>query len=604
MTDPLYNPPYHIIEVANVHAGSEAYMLKLIEEFSALEGIGGIKFQPFKFDQIALEDFSWYEVYKELYFTPGQWKTILTAASAHWHIWIDTFDSYSFEIARNNFERVHGFKFQASTLYNRNLLRLFSGLDMSDKKIMLNISGLEHAQIAEVVEQFSTQLRPKEIILQIGFQSYPTQFIDSGLVKIDQLRASFPYALSFADHVAPAEEDAVWLPVAAFMKGAVYIEKHICLQGPAPKYDHYSSMDSERYRYFLDTLRRYALALTQPFVNENEAKYLSGSIQIPLLKKDTPEGKILSLDTDFEFKRSNQEGMRAHEIEAQTKAFRLLATAKQANTTLQAGDFRPATIATIIACRLKSTRLPRKAILKIGDLSSVELCIKNCLRFRHVDYTILATSTEEEDAELKDYTYDPAVIFHRGDPDDVIRRYLDVIDRLKIDVIIRVTADMQYVSAEITDILLRSHFETGADFTRATDAAVGMNVEIINASALRYVKSFFPNANYSEYMSWYFVNNPEHFKLNFVTLPDELVRPFRLTLDHPEDLELFEKIEAHFKEKKLDFSAAELFRYLDAHPEIAGINAHIGLRYKTDQTLIDTLNRVTKIPAAGEYSEK
>ena len=67
------------------------------------------------------------------------------------------------------------------------------------------------------------------------------------------------------------------------------------------------------------------------------------------------------------------------------------------------------------------------SILKIGDLSSIELCIKNCLKFKNIDCTILATSTTDEDAELLNYTYNSSVLFHRGDPDDVIKRYLDVI---------------------------------------------------------------------------------------------------------------------------------------------------------------------------------
>ena len=145
---------YHIIEVANIHAGKEQYVLDLIKEFSGLEGINGIKFQPFKYDRIALEDFSWYEVYKELYFEPQQWKTIIDQASKHWDIWIDTFDDYSFEIAQNNLDKVYGFKFQASTLYNKNLVKLFSQLDLSKKKLILNISGLEMEQIKEVLANF------------------------------------------------------------------------------------------------------------------------------------------------------------------------------------------------------------------------------------------------------------------------------------------------------------------------------------------------------------------------------------------------------------------------------------------------------------------
>jgi len=43
-------------------------------------------------------------------------------------------------------------------------------------------------------------------------------------------------------------------------------------------------------------------------------------------------------------------------------------------------------------------------------------------------------------------------------------------------------------------------------------------------------------------MTWYFQKNPEYFKLNYVTLPDELIRDYRVTHDYPEDLSMFEAV--------------------------------------------------------------
>ncbi|MCW3077282.1 MAG: hypothetical protein JWO32_1891, partial [Bacteroidetes bacterium] len=278
--------------------------------------------------------------------------------------------------------------------------------------------------------------------------------------------------------------------------------------------------------------------------------------------------------------------------------FHIISVDKKPRELFKSGDFKKANISTIIACRLKSSRLPKKALAKIGNLTSVEYCIKNALQFQNINHTILATSDLPGDDELKDYTYHPQVVFHKGHPEDVIKRYLDIVDKLNIDVIVRVTADMPFISDEILQILLKSHFETGADYTRAKDAAVGQNLEIINSQALRYVKSFFPEANYSEYMTWYFINNPGHFKINEIDLPKEMIRPYRLTLDYPEDLEMFNKIEDHFTKNKLNFSLKNIFDFLDNNPEVPKINDHIKLTYKTDETLIALLNKETKIISA------
>src|SRR4051812_42018406 len=65
---------YNIVEIANVHGGDFDYLKNLIREFQDVEGADGIKFQPFKYDKIALADFPWYDVYKKLFFTEAQWK--------------------------------------------------------------------------------------------------------------------------------------------------------------------------------------------------------------------------------------------------------------------------------------------------------------------------------------------------------------------------------------------------------------------------------------------------------------------------------------------------------------------------------------------------
>ena len=221
--------------------------------------------------------------------------------------------------------------------------------------------------------------------------------------------------------------------------------------------------------------------------------------------------------------------------------------------------------------------------------------MQSCLNIKDTHFTILATSDLEADKILKNYTYSPSVIFHTGDPEDVIRRYLGIIDKLGIDVIVRVTADMPYVSSEIVDYLMTKHFESGADYTVAKQSAVGSSAEIINTRSLKKIKDYFPNANYSEYMTWYFQNNPEHFKLNFVDLPENLVRDYRLTLDYKEDLDLFIEIQKHIDNSKKPQNIETIFEFLDNNKDVAKLNSHITLKYKTDTELINTLNRETKI---------
>jgi N,N'-diacetyllegionaminate synthase len=213
-----------------------------------------------------------------------------------------------------------------------------------------------------------------------------------------------------------------------------------------------------------------------------------------------------------------------------------------------------------------------------------------------IHQVVLATSILEDDLILESYCCEGKVDFWRGDPDDVISRYLGACDHFGIDVVVRITADCPVISTEIAEYLLNQHFANGADYTAAADAAVGTAAEVINVSALRRVIAMLGRAEYSEYMTWYFRNNPDIFRVNIVDLPSEMIRPYRLTLDHQEDFVLFDALyDALDSDGTAAVALSDVFRHLDARPEIAALNSHIQLKYKVDQELISLLNEKTRI---------
>ncbi len=256
-------------------------------------------------------------------------------------------------------------------------------------------------------------------------------------------------------------------------------------------------------------------------------------------------------------------------------------------------------VGVVVAARMKSTRLPRKTILPIHGVSSIERCLENCMKFPHHDAVVLATSTLEDDSVLANHTLKGSVKLWRGDPDDVISRYLGACDEYGIDVVIRVTGDCPVVSPEIAEFLLKSHLASGADFSEASRFAVGTNSQIINVEALRRIIGLVGSAPYSEYMSLYIVNNPEIFDVNIVDLPSHLVRDYRLTLDYQEDLNMFNALFKKLEELHLDGSLQSVFKVLDENPSLVEMNAAMPLAYKTDEKLIALLNEKTRIKIHG-----
>lgn len=585
---------YTIIEVANTHGGDVTYLKELILQFSDFKENFGIKFQPLHPDKLATKDFEWYPVYQALMFDTVQWKDIINLAGDTKDIWLDIFDEYGVQILKENLPNIYGIKLQVSVLFNYSVLKALSKLDLTQKKLIINVASLEIDDIKYFLTQYEENLKTEEILIEVGFQGYPTILEDSGISKIKKIKNAFSKRVVFADHVDRESEYAIWLPVLAIASGADIVEKHVLLEKAETKYDKYSSLGISEFKKMVDGIKNYEELLKADFINNRERLYLEKSIMKPLLRLSKAKGKYLSIEDDFIFKRSGKNGLNSKQIKDLLTEFHILSVAKNEGDSLFLTDFKKANIAVIIAGRLKSTRLKEKALLKIGDLSSVEFCIRNACKFKNVNNVILATSDLDSDLPLKNHTYNESVIFHQGDADDVIQRYLDITKKLNIDVVIRVTADCPFIDDEICQVLLKSHFESGADYTTGKDLAVGTNLEIINVEALERVKSFFPSADYSEYMTWYFTNNTDYFKINVVEFPNELVRDYRLTLDYHEDIILFNKIHEELAHLP-NYNLRDIFNLLDEKPELPKINGHIKLKYKADQNLIDTLNTHTKI---------
>lgn len=595
----LTERPYLLCEVANVHGGDASCVESIIREFGQLPyERKGIKFQIFKSDRIALPDFEWFSVYERLYFDRERWGELIQQASFFGGVWIDVFDTYGVEVLSENLSFVEGLKLQASILENHEVFDALSRVDLSGKKLIINVSGFDIDQVFSFVDRFKCVC--SSIVLQIGYQSYPTGISDTGLQKIPVLRAAFPgLDICIADHADAETDFSLRAPIYGVLLGCSYIEKHMCLSRKESPYDKYSALEPSQMKALCEAIKDLQVAATGKFVQDAEHEYLRKSIQIPVLKREVRAGSLLS-SMDFLYRRTSKVGISASAIKKAQAARYILAVSKEKNSAIVEQDYRPARVAAIVACRMKSSRLPKKAILPIAGMPSVERCLEQCFGVAGVDQVILATSDLPSDDELVLHTLGGRASLWRGHPDDVIGRYIGACEKFEVDVVVRITADCPLVVPEILEYLLDRHFEDGADYTAARNCAVGSSGEIINVDSLRRVAEYFGVAKHSEYMTWYFQNNQDVFKVNLVDLPEDYIRPYRMTLDYPEDMKFFEGFYRKCNGVGGVKRAAEIFKVLDESPEVTSINAHLELKYRTDRSLIDILDSETRMQSVGK----
>jgi len=247
-----------------------------------------------------------------------------------------------------------------------------------------------------------------------------------------------------------------------------------------------------------------------------------------------------------------------------------------------------------VPCRLKSTRLPNKAIQDIYGLSAIERCLINTKAIPGIRKVLIATTTNKEDDILERYNLNGSIEVLRGPENDVLERIIPALNKYKPDNVLRVTGDCPLVSPELSDLLIKKHISNDVDLTyTSSKVALGISCEVYKTEALIRLRGLSPKTNYSEYLVYYFLNNPNYFSINDVPSPTKFEKPWRLTLDENNDLDLLKMIYQYLDAGERPIHFAEVIEFFNLFPDAAKININNTVKYRDDLKLIEFLRKET-----------
>ncbi|MCY8620550.1 N-acetylneuraminate synthase family protein [Bacillus spizizenii] len=577
-----------IAEIANAHQGKEESLKALIKA-AAESGADGVKFQWFKYDCIATPCFFAYESYIELFLNEDVWKNCVAYGKRlGLEIWVDIFDSWGAELFLHLQHDIDGIKLPTTILQSTEIMKT---IGMTEKPVLIGIGGWYEEEIDQMMSLVKQHMA-NQLILMHGFQGYPTKLEDINLKRIQHLQKRYKVQIGFADHIDADHPLAADLPVYAFFSGAAVIEKHITLHRAAKGYDYYSSLEPNEFKLMTEKLQQAQIATGSPEVNASERKYLHDSSLRVTANQNIKKGEIITLNKTSSKRCGNENALMPLQAE---DAFPQVATADLSlNQPITPNEIKSSRIAIAVICRLKSTRLPKKALLPIYGIPSVERCLINCLAVPGVHEVVLATSNLPEDDPLEAFTLNGKVRIVRGAPENVADRMLEAAALTKADIIIRVTGDCPVVSPEVLQYLIDRHLQKGADYTQELSSSAGISGNVITVEALQRLVQQPKPLTHTEYLSFYFLNNPSLFSINQVSLPEELHYPsWRLTLDEPKDLELFEQIYRNLDVKNEPLYFSQIRDYLSANQHVSKINQDVSTKWIDQTSLVEEINKAT-----------
>lgn len=225
---------------------------------------------------------------------------------------------------------------------------------------------------------------------------------------------------------------------------------------------------------------------------------------------------------------------------------------------------------------MTSTRLPGKVLLELDGRPLLDY---------HLDRlassglpVFVATTLNDTDDPIVDLALARGVPVYRGSEADVLSRFAGCAVEHGLDVVVRVTSDCPLIDGRIIADAVSSYVEAGDPDLYLSNALVrtfprGFDFEVFSGALLAEAHEQATAQFQREHVTPFLYGNANgRTRLQNVTWPEDK-SAYRVTLDTPDDLLVIRALIEDHAAATLD--CAGIIRVLDAHPEIAGLNAHV-----------------------------
>ena len=229
----------------------------------------------------------------------------------------------------------------------------------------------------------------------------------------------------------------------------------------------------------------------------------------------------------------------------------------------------------VVQARMGSTRLPGKVLRQLAGRTVLERVVRAARDSDVLDELVVATTAEPVDDAIVAECEAIGVPVHRGPVDDVLTRFLGVLESYESDTVLRFTADCPLLDPEL--IALAAKVFAAAPYVDYLSTSIartlphGLDVEVVRTEVLRNIDKL-ATEHHRTHVTSYIYSHPEDYNVLGLTMQPDLSH-LRLTLDTPDDWRLIEAIIEHFGD--VSVPVRTLTDWLAHRPELTVLNAHV-----------------------------
>lgn len=239
--------------------------------------------------------------------------------------------------------------------------------------------------------------------------------------------------------------------------------------------------------------------------------------------------------------------------------------------------------AIFITVRTGSTRLPKKCLLKIKGLTTIQHLIRRIKKSKLADIIVLCTTTAKEDDVLCKIAKKEGIKFFRGSAKDKLERWREAAKKFDVEFFVTADGDDLFCEPELIDLGFMQYTKDKPDFIEGRELVLGSFTYGIKTKALNKVCEIKDTEDTE--MMWSYFKDTNLFKCVQLKGADKIYkRPeIRATLDYPDDFKFFKTIIEGLGKSKKDFSLRDIIYYLDENPKIIKINQYLEKAFKKRQ---------------------
>lgn len=231
----------------------------------------------------------------------------------------------------------------------------------------------------------------------------------------------------------------------------------------------------------------------------------------------------------------------------------------------------------VIQARMSSKRLPGKVMFGLSGKPMIWHIVERLKVSKHLEKIIVATSNLQSDDELADFCISSGIEIFRGDLENVLSRYTQLMEIYPSKYIVRVTGDCPLISADFIDFQIEILHKYNSDLIW-----LKKNISILDGQAVysfKLLEKVKNNCNSKEDLEHvgnpYISKNPDQFKIIALDPDDEISKlSYRFSVDELNDYLFIKKIYSELWHNN-PIPLNEVLNFLKEKNEVKIINRNI-----------------------------